>query len=133
MVEREAQLASERKLIAAVIYNRLKQGIPLGIDATIRYATEQLDAAAQAVRAERDSAVQHAHAQRPAADADRQPRPRVDPRRRRAGERELPLLRRQAGHVRQARVLVDLREVPGRQPRYNIARDAAGGKSPTHC
>ena len=38
MVEREAQLDSERKLIAAVIYNRLRQGIPLGIDATIRFA-----------------------------------------------------------------------------------------------
>jgi UPF0755 protein len=39
MVEREAQLAKERPLIAAVIYNRLKDGMPLGIDATIRYAT----------------------------------------------------------------------------------------------
>lgn len=38
MVEREATLARERPLIAAVIYNRLKQGIPLGIDATIRFA-----------------------------------------------------------------------------------------------
>jgi uncharacterized YceG family protein len=37
MVEREAQLDSERPLVAAVIYNRLKQGMPLGIDATIRY------------------------------------------------------------------------------------------------
>jgi peptidoglycan lytic transglycosylase G len=39
MVEREASLDRERPLIAAVIYNRLKQGIPLGIDATIRYVT----------------------------------------------------------------------------------------------
>jgi len=39
MVEREASLDRERRLVAAVIYNRLKQGIPLGIDATIRYAT----------------------------------------------------------------------------------------------
>jgi len=39
MVEREAQLDRERPLVASVIYNRLKQGIPLGIDATIRYAT----------------------------------------------------------------------------------------------
>jgi peptidoglycan lytic transglycosylase G len=39
MIEREAQVASERKLVAAVIYNRLHQGIPLGIDATIRFAT----------------------------------------------------------------------------------------------
>jgi UPF0755 protein len=39
MVEREAQRANERPLVAAVIYNRLKAGMPLGIDATIRYAT----------------------------------------------------------------------------------------------
>jgi uncharacterized YceG family protein len=38
MVEREAALPRERPLVAAVIYNRLRQGTPLGIDATIRYA-----------------------------------------------------------------------------------------------
>ncbi|MEA2497477.1 MAG: hypothetical protein QOJ29_5388 [Thermoleophilaceae bacterium] len=38
MVEREASLNRERPLVAAVIYNRLKQGMPLGIDATIRFA-----------------------------------------------------------------------------------------------
>ncbi len=37
LVEREAQLDRERPLIASVIYNRLKDGMPLGIDATIRY------------------------------------------------------------------------------------------------
>jgi uncharacterized YceG family protein len=37
MVEREAQVPSERKLIAAVIYNRLRDRMPLGIDATLRY------------------------------------------------------------------------------------------------
>jgi uncharacterized YceG family protein len=37
MVEREALAPDERPLIAAVIYNRLKAGMPLGIDATIRY------------------------------------------------------------------------------------------------
>jgi UPF0755 protein len=39
MVEREAQVDRERPLIASVIYNRLREGIPLGIDATIRYHT----------------------------------------------------------------------------------------------
>ncbi len=39
MVEEEAQLGEERPLIAAVIYNRLREGIPLGIDATVRFAT----------------------------------------------------------------------------------------------
>ncbi len=40
MVEEEAQLDSERKLISAVIYNRLRDGIPLGIDATTRFAND---------------------------------------------------------------------------------------------
>jgi UPF0755 protein len=39
MVEREAQVARERPLVAAVIYNRLHARQPLGIDATVRYAT----------------------------------------------------------------------------------------------
>jgi len=38
MIEREAKMARDRPLIAAVIYNRLNQGIPLGIDATVYYA-----------------------------------------------------------------------------------------------
>ena len=38
MIERETPSDKERPLIASVIYNRLKQGIPLGIDATIRYS-----------------------------------------------------------------------------------------------
>jgi UPF0755 protein len=39
MIEREVQVADERELVAAVIYNRLRNGMPLQIDATIRYAT----------------------------------------------------------------------------------------------
>jgi UPF0755 protein len=37
MIEKEIQVAEERELAAAVIYNRLKAGDTLGIDATIRY------------------------------------------------------------------------------------------------
>ncbi len=39
MIEREVQVAEERELVAAVIYNRLRNGMPLQIDATIRYAS----------------------------------------------------------------------------------------------
>jgi UPF0755 protein len=39
MVEDEAGVDSQRGLVASVIYNRLHEGIPLGIDATIRFAT----------------------------------------------------------------------------------------------
>lgn len=38
MIEREAYVPEERELISAVIYNRLEKDMPLGIDATIRYA-----------------------------------------------------------------------------------------------
>jgi len=40
MVEREAQVPGDRAKIASVIYNRLAQGMPLGIDASIYYAVE---------------------------------------------------------------------------------------------
>jgi peptidoglycan lytic transglycosylase G len=38
MIEKEAIAPDDRPKIAAVIYNRLHAGMPLGIDATIRYA-----------------------------------------------------------------------------------------------
>ena len=37
MIEKETVAPAERRLVAAVIYNRLRNGMPLGIDATIRY------------------------------------------------------------------------------------------------
>jgi uncharacterized YceG family protein len=39
LIDREAMVAKERPLIASVIYNRLHDGIPLGIDATVRFIT----------------------------------------------------------------------------------------------
>ena len=39
LIEREAMVAKERPLIASVIYNRLRDSIPLGIDATVRFVT----------------------------------------------------------------------------------------------
>ncbi len=38
MIEREVQVPKEAPKVAAVIYNRIAQGIPLEIDATVRYA-----------------------------------------------------------------------------------------------
>jgi UPF0755 protein len=37
MIEKEVIAPEERRLVAAVIYNRLKAGMTLGIDATLRY------------------------------------------------------------------------------------------------
>ena len=40
MIEKEVVVPRERRLVAAVIYNRLHQRMPLGIDATIRYGLD---------------------------------------------------------------------------------------------
>ncbi len=40
MIDKEVMVEKERPLVAAVIYNRLSQGIPLGIDATTRFETQ---------------------------------------------------------------------------------------------
>jgi uncharacterized YceG family protein len=50
MIEREVQAPEERRLVAAVVYNRLHAGMPLGLDATLRYgmhipATQEILAA----------------------------------------------------------------------------------------
>jgi uncharacterized YceG family protein len=37
MIEREVVVPSERRLVAAVIYNRLHLHMPIGIDAALRY------------------------------------------------------------------------------------------------
>ena len=115
MIEREAQTSHDRPLIAAVIYNRLREGIPLGIDATIYYAVELQKGIATytdeltRIAAEDRLAVQHAHPQRPAADADRQSRPGLD----RSGgaslARQLPVLRRRRRRLRRAGLLEHLR------------------------
>jgi uncharacterized YceG family protein len=56
MIEREALVARDRRLISAVIYNRLKEGIPLGIDATLRYALDQWTQPLKVSELESDSA-----------------------------------------------------------------------------
>jgi UPF0755 protein len=133
MVEREAQLAKERPLIAAVIYNRLKDGIPLGIDATSRYALDKPSGALTRSELEIDSPYNT---------------------RKRAGLPPTPIGNPGLSSIRAAATPADVRYryfvvKPGTcgehafsdtneqfqrdSQRYNAARAEAGGKSPTTC
>jgi UPF0755 protein len=56
MIEREAQVAKDRRLISAVIYNRLQKHIPLGIDATLRYRLDNWTRPLKQSELETDSA-----------------------------------------------------------------------------
>ena len=68
-------------------------------------------------------ALQHAHQRRPAAGADRQPRPRLDRSRRPPGQGRLPLLRGQAGRLQRARLLHDRSRIRSRR-RHATTRPA---------
>ncbi len=95
---------------------------------------EQLDPAAEGLRARARLAVQHPPAPGPAAVADRQSRDRLDPRRREPGDDGLPVLRREA--VRQGRARRSRRPTPQFQrdvAAYNAKRQELGGKDPSVC
>jgi UPF0755 protein len=133
MIEREAQLPRERRLIAAVIYNRLKAGIPLGIDATIRYATGNW----QRPLTRSQLALNSPYNTR--TNAGLPPGPIGNP-----GLASIQAAARPAkvgyqyyvvkpGTCGQHAFSSSFEEFQRDQQRYNDAREAAGGKSPTKC
>ncbi len=115
MIEREAQVEKERPLVAAVIYNRLHEGMPLGIDATTRFATGNYEDPLTESELAIDSPYNTRTHTRPAAGADRQPRTGLDRSRRPPGEGRLPLLRGQAGRLRRTLLLLDRSRIRSRR------------------
>ena len=112
MIEKEAANDDERAMIAAVIYNRIEAGMPLQIDSTIMYVLPEHKDVLTVEDTKIDSPVQHLSEQRPAAHADREPRPCVHQGDALAGEHEGAVLRARC-RVRHAQVLHELRRVPG--------------------
>jgi peptidoglycan lytic transglycosylase G len=55
MIDREVQVEKERPLVAAVIWNRLHKGEPLGIDATTRYEYNNWDKAITQAQLDKDT------------------------------------------------------------------------------
>jgi peptidoglycan lytic transglycosylase G len=133
LVEREAQAPSERPVIASVIYNRLHSHIPLGIDATIRFATGNWTSPLTAPQLRTPSAYNtRTHAGLP-------PGPIGNP-----GLASL----RAAAHPARTRFLyyvvkpgtcgrhsfsTTFQQFQRDSARYDAARRASGGRSPTKC
>ncbi|HET6448515.1 MAG TPA: endolytic transglycosylase MltG, partial [Conexibacter sp.] len=133
MVEREVAVARERPLVAAVIYNRLHDGGPLGIDATLRFAlndwTHPLTVSELASASPYNT---RNHAGLP-------PGPIGNP-----GLASLQAAAHPAkvpyrwyvvkpGSCGEHVFATTAEQAQRNVDRYNAARDAAGGKSPTKC
>ncbi len=97
MIEKETLAPEERPKVAAVIYNRLKAGMSLGIDATLRYGFD-IPPTESIRQSQLDSNNPYNTRKLPGltADADREPGPRLDAGRGAPGQGRLPLLRPQA-------------------------------------
>ncbi len=133
MVERETRVARERPLVAAVIYNRLHARQPLGIDATIRYGT------ANWTRPLTKSELASDSPYNTRTRAGLPPTPIGNP-----GLASIEAAARPArvgylyyvvkpGTCGEHAFSNTFAEFERDQARYNQARDAAGGKSPTTC
>ncbi len=133
MVERETRVARERPLVAAVIYNRLHARQPLGIDATIRYATGNWTRPLTRSELAQDSPYNtRTRAGLPPtaignpglASIEAAARPA------RVGYLYYVVKPGTCGEHAFSTTFADFEQD---QQRYNQARDAAGGRSPTKC
>ena len=133
MVEREAQLAKERPLISAVIHNRLRAGMPLGIDATIRYATNNWKRPIRVSELEADgpynSRLRQGLPPTPIGN------PGLDSMKAAADPADVPYLYYvvKPGTCGEHAFSATDAEFQRDSDRYNAERAAAGGKSPTTC
>jgi UPF0755 protein len=133
MVEREAQVERERRLVASVIYNRLRQGMALGIDATIRYALNQWN------RPLRESELETSTPYNTRTNPGLPPGP--------IGNPGLASIKAAARPAKSDYLFYVVKPCAGGEhafsstdaefqedvARYNAARERRGGKSPTNC
>jgi UPF0755 protein len=133
MVEREAQLDRERPLVAAVIYNRLKARQPLGIDATLRYESGNWTEPLKQSQLTTDSP----YNTRTRAGLPPTPigNPGLASLRAAARPARVPYLYYvvKPGTCGQHSFSATYEQFQQDQEKYNQARNAAGGKSPTTC
>ena len=130
MIEKEAAVQRDRPLIAGVIYNRLREGMTLGIDATLLYDDPTPDGELSTADIETDGPYNTRHPGGLAADTDREPVPLVAARGPRAG-RHAVLLLRALRRRRRAPVRGHLRRASGQRrclPRLSRRRRSAAAR-----
>jgi UPF0755 protein len=133
MVEREVMVPRERPLVAAVIYNRLRDGMNLGIDATLRYALNDWTQPLKV--SELNSSTPYNTRNHPGLPPGPIGNPGLASIQAAAHPAKAPYLfyvvkpGTCGEHAFSATDAQFERDVQ----RYNAARDAAGGKSPTKC
>ena len=133
MVEREAQLDRERPLVAAVIYNRLAAGMPLGIDATIRYVENNWTEPLKVSELERDTPYNtRLNRELPPTPIGNPGRKSLEAAANPAREDYLFYVVKPGTCGEHAFSTTDA-EFARDSARYNEAREAAGGRSPTTC
>ena len=115
MIEREAGVPKQRKLVASVIYNRLHEGMTLGIDSTIRFATGNYEKPLTESELESNSPYNtRTHAGLPPGPIN-SPGLAAMQRRRAPGEDRIPLLRQQPELVQRTHLRQDRRRIPRRR------------------
>jgi peptidoglycan lytic transglycosylase G len=133
MIEEEAAVESQRKLVAAVIYNRLHAGIPLGIDATVRFATGNYDSPLTESELATDSPYNtRANAGLPPGPIDSPGLASIDAAAHPARVDYLYYVT-EPGACGKLAFSTTAAEFEADVARYNEAREAAGGQSPDTC
>jgi len=133
MVEREVAVARERPLVAAVIYNRLRQGIALGIDATLRYELNDWVNPLRVSQLEADTPYNtRTNLGLPPGPIGNPGLASIEAAARPARVDYLYYVVKPGTCGEHVFASTDA-EAQANVARYNAARDAAGGKSPTTC
>lgn len=133
MIDREVMIPEERELVSSVIYNRLEAGEPLGVDATIRYEdgnyTEPLTSSRLQENTPYNTYLNQGLPPTPIGNPGLAAiRAAAKP-----AETEFLFYVVKPGTCGEHEFNETLEEHTAAQERYDSARAAAGGKSPTEC
>lgn len=133
MVEAEAQTARDRPLIASVIYNRLAAGMPLQIDATTRYATDNYTQPLTVAQLNSPSPYNtRLHKGLPPTPIDNPGMASIQAAAHPASTNYLYFVVKPCGNGEHA-FASTYSQFQAAVQRYQIARTAHGGRSPAHC